>query len=104
MNVRLSPRDIDILQRAFRATFPAEDHLWLFGSRVDLNKRGGDIDLYIETHQADAADAVRQKSQFLVAIFRELEEQKIDVVLNRVGLSPPLPIYAIARQEGVLLV
>jgi hypothetical protein len=39
----------DVIRNSFRQCFGGEDHLWLFGSRVNDYKRGGDIDLYVET-------------------------------------------------------
>jgi len=79
------------------------DSLWLFGSRADDTKRGGDIDLYIETHCADHAIILDKKLHFLVALQQALGEQKIDIVINRLPLNKMLPIYEEARKTGVLL-
>ena len=38
--------------------------VWLFGSRVDDCRRGGDIDLLIETHQMDAMAIERAEIKF----------------------------------------
>jgi predicted nucleotidyltransferase len=75
---------------------------WLFGSRVDDQKRGGDIDLYIETTETDINKIVTAKLAFLVALNRELGEQKIDVVIHRMD-SEFLPIHYIAKQTGIRL-
>lgn len=38
---------------AVKETFGPDAKIWLFGSRVDETKRGGDIDLLIKTDQVD---------------------------------------------------
>jgi predicted nucleotidyltransferase len=48
--VRLPDKDLDQIKVLFKSFFN-KDHLWLFGSRVNLSKKGGDIDLYIETSE-----------------------------------------------------
>lgn len=53
---------------------------YLFGSRVDDTKRGGDIDLYLKLE--DKTNLFKKKIKFLSSIKRELGEQKIDIVFN----------------------
>ena len=48
--MRLSIEEQKAIKDAFRVHFGREDHLWLFGSHTDDTKRGGDIDLYVETN------------------------------------------------------
>jgi hypothetical protein len=50
----------DVIRNSFRQCFGGEDHLWLFGSRVNDHKRGGDIDLYVETN-LDTNQAMKSK-------------------------------------------
>lgn len=78
------------------------ESLWLFGSRIDDKKRGGDIDLYIETHLS-TEEAVKAKFKFLRLIKDEIGEQKIDVVLNVLSLNQHLPIYDIAKQGHLFI-
>ena len=102
-DVRLKPFEIDAIRSSFRAHFAPEDHLWLFGSRVNPTRRGGDIDLYVET-VLDASTAFNSEKAFVVELWNKIGEQKIDVVLNLVTDDYKLAIYEVARAEGVQLV
>jgi len=42
-----------VIVDAVKETFGPDAKIWLFGSRVDETKRGGDIDLLIKTDQVD---------------------------------------------------
>ena len=95
--MRLNPAEIDIIQNAFRATFH-QGRLYLFGSRVDDGKRGGDIDLYVVPVQTQNLSAT--KIDFLVKLKQGLGEQKIDVVVDRGGNQL---IDTIAKQQGKLI-
>ncbi len=83
LNVRLTERQTAAITEAFRAHFGPGARLVLFGSRVDDAKRGGDIDLCVETDQLPWEDLVRARHAFLVALGKMLGERKIDVVLRR---------------------
>lgn len=101
--MRLTPKEIHVISQAFRQHFGKDDHLWLFGSRVDMQRKGGDIDLYVET-QKDADAAVNSKLSFVTDIWMQLGEQKIDVVLHLMSSDYHLPIYEVAKTEGIILV
>lgn len=103
-NVRLNPDILSIIQKAFRMHFLINDTLWLFGSRANLMKKGGDIDLYIETNINSPTVATQKKINFLSEILNHIEDQKIDVVLNVRSLNHHLPIYDVAKTEGVKLI
>lgn len=102
--IRLSDHDLAAIESLFRKHFLPGDKLWIFGSRVDLNKKGGDIDLYIETDANDASTAIKMKSDFLWDLEHKIGEQKIDVVLNMLRDPYPLPIHEIAKTKGVRII
>jgi predicted nucleotidyltransferase len=104
LKVRLPNRDLEALQRLFRKHFVNGDRLWLFGSRTDLAKRGGDIDLYVETHAKTMDDAIQMRSDFLGDLEQEIGEQKIDIVLNMLNFPYALPVHEVARKEGIRIV
>ena len=70
---------IAAIKKSFQAVFD-EGRIFLFGSRVDDSKKGGDIDLFIET--ANKTNLFEKKIKFLAKIKRAIGEQKIDVVFN----------------------
>jgi predicted nucleotidyltransferase len=72
--------------------------VYLFGSRVDDARKGGDIDLCIA--RADQDDLIRKKVKFLAALDRKLGEQKIDVLFFRNGSTS---IERTALETGVRL-
>jgi predicted nucleotidyltransferase len=86
-----------------RRYFGEATHVWLFGSRVDDNKRGGDIDLYIEPENKEVATLGLAKLHFLRALHSRLGAQKIDVVLRYTDVTV-LPIYQIAKETGIQLI
>lgn len=79
--------------------FGLDTRLILFGSRIDDNKKGGDIDLYIETK--DSKSTLDKKIKLLTALNRKLGEQKIDLVIN--NFTKEKAIYTIAKQTGIEL-
>jgi len=99
--MRLSSAEQNTIITTFQKYFVPNDHLWLFGSRTDDKKRGGDIDLYIETLQTDLDTAVRQRSAFVTELWDLLGEQKIDIVLNLVSHNEDLLIYRMAQKTGI---
>lgn len=102
--VRLSAHDLAAVERVFKKNFLHGDALWLFGSRADLSRKGGDIDLYVETNAASVAKASKMRSKFIGELEQAIGEQKIDVVLNMLNFPYPLPIHEIAKKNGVRLI
>lgn len=103
-SVRLDILEIENIISTFKMLFRKEDRLWIFGSRVDLNKKGGDIDLYIETNISDVKEINKARIDFITELYYKIGEQKIDVIVHKITDSFSLPIYDIAKQEGVRLV
>jgi len=77
--MRLSKRYQEVIKKYFKLFFH-QGEVYLFGSRVDDTKKGGDIDLYLVVK--DHIDLFEKKIKFLSRIHRELGEQKIDIVFN----------------------
>jgi predicted nucleotidyltransferase len=71
-------------------------YVYLFGSRVDDTKKGGDIDLLILSNKIVFSDKIDIKA----AIFEKLEEQKIDIVIAK---DKKKPFVRLALKQGVLL-
>ena len=101
--MRLNDQQRAAIRATVAETFGTQARVWLFGSRVDDAKRGGDIDLLIETDQVDADALARTEISFLSKIQMKLGEQKIDVLLDYPSRKTRPPIFSIARQTGVLL-
>ncbi len=98
--IRLTDTQVLAICAAFRSCFLPNDRIWLFGSRTNLNKRGGDIDLYIET-QKTSGEVNESKIHFLTKLETTLGEQKIDLVIKSGNFE--LPIYSVAKEEGIQL-
>lgn len=101
--MRLTDQQRAIIRATVTETFGAGADVWLFGSRVDDNKHGGDIDLLIETDQVDIDAIARAEIFFLTRIQAKLGEQKIDVLLDYPSRKAHPPIFSVAKQTGILL-
>lgn len=98
--MRLTQEELEIIKTTFRHYFGSNDHLWLFGSRVDDEKRGGDIDLYVETTEIDTDVLIKKKRDFILDLCELIGDQKIDVVLNQIHKDELLPIHEVAKKTG----
>ena len=101
--MRLTPSQVETIRDTARRCFGQDADVWLFGSRVDDTRRGGDIDLYIETDIDTPEASWDAERRVLGALYMALGEQKIDVVVKRRGDQRQLPIFEVSRAQGVHL-
>lgn len=97
--MRLSKNEISVIKREAQKQFGVNAVVYIFGSRVDDKKKGGDIDVYIETGLKE--DLLLKKIQFLVDVKNQIGEQKIDVVLN--NRTTDKYIFDVAKAEGIII-
>jgi predicted nucleotidyltransferase len=97
--MRIKEEVVAIIKKITKENFGGNAQVYLFGSRVNDLKKGGDIDLYIETDIKE--NILDRKLKMLVEMEKFLGEQKIDLVVNNFHIEKP--IYAIAKQEGIRL-
>lgn len=82
--MRISNNEISNLKSSIYS-FDKNAQIYLFGSRADDTKKGGDIDLLIVSKVITKKDLRRVRVNF----FTEFEEQKIDIVLDDGTLKDP---------------
>jgi predicted nucleotidyltransferase len=90
--MRLSPKEVRAIQASFAECLAAISfQLYLFGSRLDDHKKGGDIDLLVVVGAENKSKTVELKSKIRSAIFKYLPEQRIDItVASEVELTTDL--------------
>ena len=93
---------MEAIKSAAAEVFGGDAQVWLFGSRADDNRRGGDIDLYIEIGSASAGERARLEARLWARLQRLLGERKIDIVTHARG-APLRPIDQQAMDTGVRL-
>lgn len=96
--MRISNHTRQVIREAVTEIFGPDASVYLFGSRTNDKARGGDIDLFIET-DTSTEEAMDKELALHARLMRRLGEQRIDIVVHRVG-TPLLAIHKIARQTG----
>ena len=79
--MRISQFEKESIIKNAKYIFGNEATVTLFGSRADMKKKGGDIDIFIDTRDKNEL-TVKNKLFFLVALKNDIGEQKIDVILD----------------------
>lgn len=94
--MRLNHKERQAIQSVFNTLDP-DGHLFLFGSRADDARRGGDIDLFFEASRPLALKTI------LSAQYRLTDacDAKVDLLVKNPG-EPETLIFQVAR-EGVRL-
>lgn len=100
-NMRLTNNQIQAICQLVRQVAGSRSRVWVFGSRLDDNARGGDLDLMLELTEPVENPAL-MAAQLSGLISRTLHGRKVDVLLCAPNLMR-LPIHDIAFQEGMLL-
>ncbi|MDM8338433.1 nucleotidyltransferase domain-containing protein [Mediterranea massiliensis] len=96
--MRLQMNEIQIILRAAREIYGSRVRVYLFGSRLDDTKRGGDIDLLIRNDETKQGALGRIR---LIARLKYLlGDRKIDVI----GDHEDSVVAREALEKGVLLV
>ncbi len=98
--MRLTKEQINHLILATHKFFGESAQIWLFGSRADDNKKGGDIDLYIETDKNQ--ELIAAKLEMLGFIWFVFGDQKIDLLIPS-RTQAPSPMHTIAKSSGIEL-
>lgn len=78
--VKLTDEKIKIIKSYAELIFGKDTEVYLFGSRTDLSKKGGNIDLLILTKSKE--NLFKKKLIFLSKLYKNLGEQKIDVIIT----------------------
>ena len=105
--MRLSTDQIQAIRQAATAAFGQGTSVWLFGSRVDDAKKGGDIDLLVcpQAHTTEDANVRQQgfmqKIKMLNLLEQQLGERKIDIVVEQP--QDLRPIVEVAHTTGIRL-
>ena len=79
--MRLTEAQVKAIQDNFSVSFMERDKIWLFGSRVDDSKKGGDIDLYIETNYNNLFIITRKEIEFISNLKKIIGDQKLILLL-----------------------
>ena len=99
--MRLRSDEVNAIKESLYDAMGEKASVSLFGSRVDDSKRGGDIDLYIEVPFKEYSSM--QRHRFMSLLMQRLGEQKIDVIINKIGSEQHQTIFDIAKRDGILL-
>ena len=99
--MRLTEETKKIIVDSVWRYFTHAEKILLFGSRVDDNKRGGDIDILVQT-PVSSAEAFEAKVRTVAALQLQLGEQRIDL-LTTTGVDDERLIVQNAYRQGVVL-
>ena len=99
--MRLTHPQTQAIKRATEEIFGPEARVWLFGSRADDSKRGGDVDLMVETSEPVQNPALLA-ARLSAKVSRSMHGRRVDVVLQAPGVQEQ-SIHRAARSEGIRL-
>ena len=103
--MRLHSNEIQAIQKAAQETFPPGTGVYLFGSRLDDQARGGDIDLLIEPQTSwSPQEIVERRTRFIATLYCLIEEQRIDVLIAPAEAPDSRSVVDHARKHRILLV
>ncbi|AEF19522.1 MULTISPECIES: nucleotidyltransferase domain-containing protein [unclassified Hydrogenobaculum] len=97
--IRLKDEEIEIIKEVAIEIFGEDAKVYIFGSRVDLTKKGGDIDIFIETQKEVS---LNQEIEFLAKLEIKGVERSVDVLIKAKNRDNK-PIFEEAKRTGVLI-
>lgn len=96
--MRISPETLRLIKELAIKYFGEDCEVKIFGSRIDDTKRGGDIDIYVETSKDVEPDI---QAMFLAELKIKAGDQKIDLLVQRRDRPKKDPVFEYAKNTGV---
>lgn len=97
--MRLNQQQIHTIRQYAKECFGNASEVYLFGSRVHDNMKGGDIDLLIKTNLPNK-EHLDRKMDFLTKLNITLGLQKIDVIVQAKNVKNKRDIIIMAENKG----
>ncbi|MDQ6976063.1 MAG: nucleotidyltransferase domain-containing protein [Mariprofundaceae bacterium] len=97
--MRLRKNQALAIKELVKNSLGPQSEVWLFGSRTNDLKRGGDVDLYIESPQICLLQA---KLRLMTKIQLLLGLRKVDLII-KTPASPDRTIHETAKHTGIHL-
>jgi predicted nucleotidyltransferase len=94
--MRLSYQTQHIIRDTVREIFGSEANVKLFGSRINDDAKGGDIDLLVELPTI-TSEVERKTMQLTARLQLRIGDQPIDILV----LDPSTPRHAIHEQASI---
>ena len=102
--MRIKQKEIDAFIRSLTPYLESNcTALYLFGSRVYDDKKGGDIDLLILTDEKTASQLLFVKAKILIQIQKIIGERKIDLIFTTKEKLKVDPFLKKVAQEMIIL-
>jgi len=93
--MRITEQEKKVIIDAVKSADP-NAKIWLFGSRADDSKKGGDIDIGVLSSEVDVMEEIEIRQK----IFDIIGEQKIDLVVSKDGQEA---FFRFAVTKGMVL-
>ena len=100
--MRLTNFQIDTIKNLAVKHFGQETTVYLFGSRTDDDKKGGDIDLFVKGAN-EAVLTLEAKIHFLAELKTKIGDRKIDVVFDNAITRQKKNFYQSVNRHRVAL-
>jgi len=99
--MRLMPSHVELIRRTAKQVLGEDAQVILFGSRVNDQDKGGDVDLLVSVPHTVTEPAVLS-ARMASRISRAMGGRKVDVILQAPDLQLQA-IHQVARQTGIVL-
>jgi uncharacterized protein len=93
--MRITEHEKNVIIDAVKSIDP-NAKVWLFGSRVDDSKKGGDIDIGILSLKVDVMEEIEIRQK----MYDKIGERKIDIVISKDGHDV---FFKYTVKKGILL-
>lgn len=99
--MRVTPEQIAAIRHNVALLAGVDARVWLFGSRVHDDARGGDVDLLLEL-DAPVDEPALLAARLAAKVSRAMYGRKVDVLIKAPNLLLQ-PIHSVAITEGIRL-
>jgi hypothetical protein len=99
--MRLTPDQVAAIRQIAASLAGSSARVWLFGSRVHDQARGGDVDLMLDLDVA-VEEPAQLSAKLATQVSKNMYGRKVDVLIRAPNLQH-LPIHSHALAQGIQL-